>query len=563
MSASLTIATDKQTGLSIKSVAQSGLTIDCASQTCLHVDSSPQTALEMNASGQTSVLLQFVGVGLPVSSGGGGLFIQDITAPGGIVAMKEWRESIPPESHIQRATTDTEKIRVWVGVSGGSDSYSPEVTVNGIVALLTESGTKRWFTGYADITVPPGESVITALCDNGAKDVALITLAGPGPKVLSVTFGPYPGAQTELKAGDTIQATITTEPAAVELTVLASGACASAVTTAVTGGTATVTLPISSANEPTSVQVRAKNSLGTYGDLFTSDALTLNQTYPSVQFNGATYPSLQGALNAGESGIINATASQFDTIHYTSPDLDIADPLVYAVVKPVTNTRTGYVGAGTNVTITANRAANNATTTRYGLVRIATVPPQASIAIIPSGRLLSSPAGQDYTVRLIPDQMLSGTPSLNASHGAWQGVWTNAGAYWQRTLRISDSTPRGEGLFSSLQMTGLSGIAGNTITSGATYTVGGFTQRTVVFPAFSRVAALGVAVGNEAKVTAQISGGNVLTRYSDNTVRQNGCYIANADGSYNPNGDHIGLSDTVFAGSNTSGTLAVIVSEVA
>ena len=49
----------------------------------------------------------------------------------------------------------------------------------------------------------------------------------------------------------------------------------------------------------------------------------------------------------------------------------------------------------------------------------------------------------------------------------------------------------------------------------------------------------------------------------DNTVAQNSYYIANADGSYNAQGEYLGLSDTAFAGSNTTGSLVVVFGEVA
>jgi len=110
---------------------------------------------------------------------------------------------------------------------------------------------------------------------------------------------------------------------------------------------------------------------------------------------------------------------------------------------------------------------------------------------------------------------------------------------------------------------GLSGIAGFEITAGSTYEVGGFILRTVTFPAFSRVAPIGAMVADASKTTAQLVGGAVLTRYSDNNVRTTGYYIANEDGTYNPTGGYLGLSDSAFVGSNTSGTLQATIQEIA
>lgn len=496
-------------------------------------------------------------------TGSASVFIQNVTGVGGIVGQYVWEDSIPPQSALVSATSDTAAVRVWVGAAGG-ENYSPSVTVNGVPAILSESSTKRWFVGYADITLEEGENRVVAETGDGGKDEAIITLAGPGPKVLDIKFGAYPGAQTELKAGDTISVSITTEPEAIELTILAAGAALSPSTLPVSGGTASGVITIGSGTGNLPIEVRAKNDLGTYGDKFTSSPLVLNQQHPEIGLISVTYPGLQGAFNAGESGTMSALVSFFNEVSFSSPDLEIDDPYSALVPKTVTNTRTGYVGSGNNITVTANSHANNATTVRQGLARIATVPPKATISIVGSpARLVSSPTGQDYEVRVSPDQLLSTVPSLDASHGTWVGAWTLSGGYYKRTLRISDSTPRGVGTFSNLQVTGLSGIVGTEIVAGSRYVVGGMTTRNITFPAFARVAPLGAAVGLPAKTSAQVSGGNVLVLKYDNTVAQNSYYIANADGSYNTQGEYLGLSDTAFAGSNTTGSLVVVFGEVA
>jgi hypothetical protein len=157
--------------------------------------------------------------------------------------------------------------------------------------------------------------------------------------------------------------------------------------------------------------------------------------------------------------------------------------------------------------------------------------------------------------------MLLNSPTLTASAGLLGSNWTSYLGYWKNTLTIYDSTPKGIAQFTNLQLTGLSGINGSTITSGSTYNVGGFTSRIVTFPAFSRVADMGVAVSDQTKTVAQILGGNILTLHLDAGVYQNGYYFANSDGTYNPNGTYLGLSDSTFAGSNTTGTLQASIVE--
>lgn len=501
-----------------------------------------------------------------VGNAASAIFIQDMTGVGGIVGMKEWHPSAPTEVHIAKAVSDTTTVRVYIGVSGGSGSYSPTVTVNQLPVSITETGTKRWFTGWVDVPVVEGDNIIRATTADGGVDEALLVVAGPGPSTLGVTFGPYPGGQTELKAGDTIGITITTDADATELTVLVGGANGTTLVLPVVNGAATGSITISSLSGLQGVSVKAKNALGTYGNVFQSAAtLNLNQTYPSIGAITAAYPAGQQAFDAGESGSITATVLNADTVTYSSPDLGIASPNVYGATKAVTNVRAGYVGSGTNIAITATRLANGATATRTGLAKIATTAPTAAISIAGNpARLTSSPGGIDYEVRITPSQTLLSAPTLLASHGQWQGAgWADAGSYWKRTLRVTDAVPRGNALFSDLSITGLSGIAGSAITAGANYVIGGLSSRTLIFPAFSRVTAIGAQVSIEAKTSARMVGGSALTRYSDNGVRAQGYYIANSDGSYNANGQYLALSDADFAGSNTTGTLSAVFEEVA
>ena len=496
----------------------------------------------------------------------GAVFILDVTPTStGIVSGREYEpDTVPAFTVLTSCTSDTTAVRVWVGGEGAGDDYSPVITVNGVEAVLTESSTKRWFTGYADLVLSgAGEHTISAVSSAGGKDTFTIEVVGAGPAVLSVVFGPYPGSQTELKAGDIMTATVTTEPDATSLTLMGGGASDATIVFPVTGGVANVSFTIGSASDQVPIHLKAKNTFGTFGNDFTSSNLTLNQTHPSFGAISVVYPATKGALDIGDQATVSCAVTNFDTILYSSSAVTITDVNTYELSKVATQFTTGYVGSGMNYTITATRAANNATASASTVVRIATVPPTAAITIVPSGRLTSSPTGLNYNVRITPDQIVSDAPTLTASHGTWSGSWANMGSYWQRTLVVSDGVPRGTGVFSSLSLTGLSNLVGTVITSGSTYTVGGFSQRNVTYPPFSRVAPLGVAVADQTKTSAQVAGGAVLTRYTDTVVRANGYYIADSDGSYNPNGTYIGLSDSLFAGSNTSGTLQVIVQEVA
>lgn len=495
-------------------------------------------------------------VGSTYISGGGsaaaGVFVLDVTSSG-VVGDKTYETQA-----LLTCSTDTSAVRVHVGCNGGVH-YTPSVTVNGVAATLTESSTKRWFTGYADIMLEDvGPNTVLVESSTGSSTSVTVTRLEGGPQITEVVFGAYPGTQTALKSGDTIQITIHTEPTATSVSINA-GAVASGGPYAVTDGVATGVLTIGVSNGVVNFTASARNAFGTYGDAFVTPTLNLSQTYPVIGSFSVTYPNAHGALDTGESASVSATVTDADTVEYSATGFTV-DP-GYAATKVVTNTSSGYVASGTNYTVTATRAANGAVSTASTLVKIATVAPTAYITS--PTRLLSSPAGTNHEIRIYPSQSLLSAPSLSAQVGVWQGSWINAGGYWSRYLRITDADAKGDALFSGLLLTGLSGLGGSTITSGETYTVGGMSSRTLTFAPFSRVTALGCAVVDQTKTSAAIVGGNTLTRYTSSAVVVNGYYIANSDGSYNPNGAYLGLSDSALAGSNTSGTLQATFSEAA
>lgn len=506
----------------------------------------------------------------PCIPGGGGsavagIFVTGILPVDGIVGGREYvADTAPPNIVLSRAVSDADEVDVVVLVEGPSSFYSPSVKIGGVQAVVTQTATTRVFTAVARVTLALGENVVWAEMAGGGRTSVRIERAAAGPGVLGVVFGPYPGAQTALKAGDVVQVTITTDPEATSVTVAAGGANGAQVVLPVTGGVATGAITIGSASGAQALYVTARNSLGTAGGAFASPALALDQTYPAIAPIVPGYPPGQSAFGAGQAGTITAAANGFDTIDYASGDFAIDAPAAYALTKDVDLVSTGYAGSGANVTITATRHNNGAVTVRSGLLKFATVAPSAALAIQGNPvRLVSSPAGQDYVVLLQPDQELLTPPLLSASLGAWQGSWTLSGGVWRRTLRITDTVPRGTGLFSDLLLTGLSGITGTAITSGSAYTVGGMAARTVTFPAFSRVAPLGAPVALAAQTSARITGGAVLTRYDDAGVRSNGYFIADALGACHPTGAYLGLSDAAFAGANTTGGLTAEFSEAA
>lgn len=500
------------------------------------------------------------GIPGPPGTGGGsagaGVFIFDVTASG-VVGDKVFG---PEQFILSTCATDSQTVRVSFGTEGVGEQYTPVVTVQGITATLTETTTKRWFTGYADVPLVDGENVIHVLADNGANSTVTVVRHGLGPDILSIDFGPMPGAQTALKSGDMIPVRVLVPLTATHVEVLAGGA-AQAQTIAVAAGWALGDLSITGLSGQQSITCKARNAFGTLGTAFTSPALDLDQVAPILSTPVVTYPGGKGALNLGDTATVACSILGFTSVSYSTPLQSIAQ--TYQPLKDVQNSTAGYQVSGTNYTVTAYKASNGSSASVNTLIKLATVAPTAAISVSGApARLSSSPTGLDYEIRVTPNQSTTVAPALTANKGAWVGGWSQVGAYWKRTLRIVDSDARGAALFSDLQVTGLSNLVGNSITAGAAYTVGGLSSRNLTFPAFSRVTAIGAVVGDRLKTTATIVGGNALTRFDDALAHANGYYIADSNGNYSANGTYVGLSDSALAGANSSGTLQVTFQEL-
>jgi hypothetical protein len=514
----------------------------------------------------------------------GGLFFTNIApTSSGIVGSKTYVSgTVPTNAVITNATTDTDNVTVTLYAEGGSAFFNPTITITTVPAqaggpitatLAVPTPGDRVFTATAALTGITADTTITAVSSTNASATCTITRAAAGPVLTSLTMGAYPGAQTAVKSGDTLTVTGSVANTATYAEIIAGGA-ANALTVLTVGAadsagagykTLTGSFTVGSGTGAQAVSVRARNALGTYGTTFVStNTRVLDQTFPTIGARSIAYPGGQSALKASETATITATVTNFDTITYSGTNLSVASASTYAASKTVTRTGGTYSFGVNNYTISANRAANNATTTASSAVTIADAAPTATITYSPTGRMASSAAGVDYTVTITATQQLLSAPSLVASSGTWQGgAWAGSGTTWTRVLRIVDADPKGSQTFSTLSMTGLAGVTGSSITSGASYTVGGFAVRTITFPAFAQYAAIGTNVVDITKVTASYTGSTVLTRQASTANVSQGFTIVNAVGVYDPTGGYLFITDADFAGANTTGTLQLNIAEAA
>jgi hypothetical protein len=516
----------------------------------------------------------------------GGVFITDISPTStGIVGAKAYvPNTVPANKVITDGTADTQNVRVSLVAEGGTAFYSPTITITTnpvlagtplTVSLTEDTYDKRFYSGFVDLTGVTANTVVTATSSTNAVANATIHVAAAGPAITSLTIGAYPGSQTEAKQNDVMPITGVVANSATYAEAVVGGAV-NAVSVLTLGGvdsggagfkTITGTFIVSSLTGALKATVRAKNNLGTYGTpVASTNSITLNQTYPTIGARTVVYPATQSALKGAESATVSATVTNADTVAYsTSADLTVAGPSVYAASKVVTRISGSYVVSTNNYTITATKASNGAISNATAAITIADAAATAAIAIVGSPvRLISSPAGQSYVVTITPNQVLNTLPTLVASSGTFQGSWTLANGVYSRTIIITDSDPTGAETFSGLVLTGLANVSGSTITSGASYSVGGFLRRTITFPAFATYAPIGKAVSNINNTDSKYSGTQSnLTLRTTTAQYAAGYTIVDASGNYNPTGSYLLITDAAFAGSNTSGTLQVEIEEVA
>ncbi len=484
--------------------------------------------------------------------------------------------TVPANAILTEATSDTNNVRVFITSENASAFYAPTLTVNGITVtnLAGNANDPHIFTGYADITVSGIEANILVTSSNGSNAMAVLTLNTVGPVISEITIGAYPGTQTAVKSGDVLAVTGKVENVATYAEVMAGGAAVGVASltlgAANSGGagykTLTGTFIAGTTTGTQTITARARNALNTYGvTAMATNSVAMDQTYPVIGAVSITYPNAQTALKGSESATVTATVTNQTSVVYTgSADLSIANPSTYAASKTVSRVAGTYVVNVNNYTITATRASNNAVTAVNAKVSIADAAATGSITITGSpARLVSGPTGIGYIVKIATSQTVSNV-SMNASSGTWSGSWTYTAGAWQRTLLIDESanSPKGAALFSGLSLTGMAGVVGSTITSGAAYTVGGFAVRTLTYDAFSQLAYIGTNVTQIAKTVAKYTGTDSNLTLANNTGSLfQGYTITDAAGNYSATGSYLFITDAAFAGSNTSGTLQLDVSE--
>lgn len=493
----------------------------------------------------------------------GGIFITDIIPTNiGNVGNKVYsNDGVVLESCV----TDTNLVTVYIIAITGHTNYIPNCTINGLPVTLSQNPDRPIFNGSLALDIT-GKNTIIALHEDGASDIANITMDAK-PVIQSALFSSdYPGSQTELKAGDIIELSVTTDTDVVMVSIEDFGACISQ--TFSVSGTSFV-LPVVIANRGVTLQslhakLKVQKDTGSWSDLFeTGNSVNLNNLYPSVSISSIAYPGTQGAIKNSESATVINTISNYDSVIYSSPngDLNIANSATFEANKVVTRIAGTYNLSTQNILISAVRNANGAIKETSGLVRIVNLAPTISIAL-PAARLRSGGNNgtvvQQHQITITSNQPLLSAPSLNVPSGSI-GSFTGSNTTWKAYLSVHDNDTKGIFSFSSLSATGLSGITTSTISTGLTYELGGFVFRILTVPAFpNRSAAIGTDISNTSKLRctnlSKGATGSLNYTYQSTTDEAVNKYtIVNTNTWYN--------CDGLNASSNTTGTMQIELEE--
>ena len=502
------------------------------------------------------------------------------------------------------ATFDSEDV-ASISLDGGNDTATSTVTDQAVTVSNVGDGTSTvTFNATVDTSlstttdVPIKISAKNSFGTEGGEHTSVAEVpVRQGPEVTDVTFGAYPGSQTELKDNDTISMTVTFDTNNVSQVQLSSGGSyASAsqtknVTPNTLSATTTITVDTSvTTAQDQPVRIRAKGGNNNYGNYINStETLKVNNVAPTFSGFSVSYPASQTALKDTETADVSLTISNVGaspTYTYSDPrgEITIPDVNTYSQVKTVTCNNTGvYNISSNNFKAIVNRSENDNTSTyTSGVVQIADLLPTLTISV-PYSRLRSggdeNTSTQTYQVTVTSNQNLdSFDMSAAASAGTLLGSWSgsNSNKTWVRNIQISDSDNKGTFDWASIAAVNLADSTQSTANTGGSYTLGGFVQRSLTVSALSRTRAIGTNVADTSELTASETFRGSIT--FDNTIADGTALDADISSGIDVaskftivfaaspstvayDGDTIFYLDRVAVNNNVSGTSVITIEE--
>lgn len=449
--------------------------------------------------------------------------------------------------------------------------------------------------------------------NNGTTDTERVTAKiANGPQIISGSLDPLATSSTsphaigsqEVKAGDTLNSEIVIDGNGVSINNISisvqnegvskgtqTSFSSSYTKTTLSDGTYKFTVPISvfgtigssnrDGDQPASF--KARNNFGTQSDKFTTaDTSKLNNgSTPSVSISSISYPASQQAIKDTESATVSNTLNNYDSVIYSSPNnqLTISSPNTFEQNKNVDYLNGGYNvkndGGQNNIKISATKTSNGITIEDQEVVNIADSPLILSINNLASS-LSSSIAGESDQFNLSSSQLMLNTPTLSLDPSQSppssltqinSGTSKNSNSY---RINISDSDQKGTFNW-QVSARNLANISTTNISTNSSYTLAGFSQRTIQASPNSigaGLANIGTSVSNPSDVNFEnISEGgsapNGGTTYSyepissgtqlNNSFDLNNKFaICDSSGVADENGDHVFNLDKLNRSANTS-----------
>ena len=496
-------------------------------------------------------------------------------------------------------TTDVSSI----SLDGGNDTATSTVNNDNVTVSDNGDGTSSLtYTTTIDTTlssetqVPVKISAKNSFGTEGDTHTSTATIpVRKGPEIEAVTFGSYPGSQSELKDNDQISIDITFDTNNVsQIQLTSSGYASSNQTKNVSPNslsdstTITIDTSVTSAQDQ-SIRLRAKTISGSWGDYHIStNKVTVNNVGPTYSGYSVSYPTGRSALKDSETADVSLTISNIGsnpTYTYSNPrsEVSIPDVSVYSQTKTVTCTNPSvYNISSNNFSVSVNRAENNKTTSYSNVIKIVDTLPTLTVSGLPS--VMKSGGGentspQTYTVTVTSNQRLeSFTMDTAANAGTLTGSWngSNSNTRWTRNLQITDDDLKGEFDWTSVVAVNLADESQTTISSGGKYELGGFVSRSLTMSALSRTRSLGTDVSDPTNLTISetfrgsisfdntiADGASLNADISSGVDVSNKYTIVNSDNptTVDYNGDTFFYLDRVAVNNNVSGTSVLTVEE--
>ena len=334
-----------------------------------------------------------------------------------------------------------------------------------------------------------------------------------------------------------------------------------------------------------SATFKARNNFGTESDPATTTdiAEVHNSTVPSISFGAALYPNSQGAIKSTESATVENIAVNQDIISYTSPNnqLTVSNSSTYETNKNVLYSSGGYNiegdGGANNLKITATKTSNGAVRESYKIVNIANTPLTISINNLAS-KLKTSTSSTSDNFNFSTSQLMLSAPTLSVDPNQTSpsslsqtasGTGKLSNAY---SLTVTDADTKGTFNW-VVSATNLAGIETTSISTNPTYTLEGFTSRTVIASPNSigaGLAPIGTTVTNPNNITFENvseggtapNGGTIYTyenladgiQLNSSFDVNNKFVICDSNGLTDADGDHVYNLDKLNRAANSSTT---------